>query len=104
MDARDVPHAYGLARRQLEAEEVLESPAQPLAPRVRCHPSELPLVYEDAPGVRLIEPGQELHEGRLAGAVLADDRDHGASGQREGDVLENAPRRGGIGERDVVEA
>ena len=31
---------------------------------------------EDSAGVRLIDPGQDPHQGRLAGAVLADQPDH----------------------------
>jgi hypothetical protein len=42
--------------------------------------------HADRPGARLDEAQHELEEGRLAGPVMADERDHRAGRQRERDV------------------
>ena len=47
---------------------------------------------------------EQLHERRLAGAVLADDGDDRAGRQREVDVVEHEALGAGIGERHVLEA
>ena len=41
----------------------------------------------DRPFIRALHAVEDLHQGRLARTVLADDRVHGATPHREGDVL-----------------
>ena len=49
-------------------------------------------------GGGLVHFGEQLDQGRLAGAVLADDGDHRACGQQQGYVVEDQPGRAWIGE------
>src|SRR5206468_3640903 len=44
-------------------------------------------VQEDLPGVGLVEPVEDVHQRRLAGAVLAEERMHLAGGELEGDMV-----------------
>ena len=64
---------------------------------------EVDAVDLDAPRGRVVEPGQQLDQGGLAGAVLADDGHDGAGGQVEGDVVEHEAVGPGVAERHVVE-
>ena len=63
------------------------------------------VVDEDPAGGGHVHLGQQLDEGRLAGAVLAHHRDHRPRGQVQVDVLEHQPVAGSrVGEGDAVEA
>jgi hypothetical protein len=75
-------------RAELETEEVLEGPGQPLPPGVCRHPPERSAVNGDLAGRRLIHLGKQLDQGGLARAVLTDDRDHRAGRQVQADVVE----------------
>ena len=101
---RHVADAHGVAGPELEAEEVLERARQPRAPLVRGHAGQLDAVHQDPAGGRLVELGEELHQRRLAGAVLADDGDDRAGGQLEIHIVQHQALGAGIGERDVLEA
>jgi hypothetical protein len=46
-----------------------------------------PAVQGDGPGVGLVESGQDVHEGRLARPVLADQRQHLAAPDLQGHVV-----------------
>ena len=87
----------------LEPEEVLERAREAAAPLVGREPFEIDAVDGDAAFGRLVEAAQQLHECRLPGAVLADERDHRPGAQLEVDVVEH-PRVGPrIPERHVLE-
>ena len=90
VDAVEVADADAAAGEVLEAEEVLEGARQPLAPRGRrdARRGRAPSTVTRPDG-RVVEAAQQLHERRLAGAVLADEGDDGAGRQREVDVVEH---------------
>jgi len=52
----------------------------------------------NAPGVRLLNAGQDLHQRALAGAILTDDRQHLASVDRHAHALERADARIRLGQ------
>ena len=56
--------------------------------RVRPKPDDGRALEDDAPAVRLYEPRDHVEERGLAGAVRADEPDHGASRHDEVDVVE----------------
>ena len=104
LDARDITQPDTVAGAQLEAKEVLKGAGEPRAPRVGADALERHVVDEDAPGRGLVHPGEELHQCRLAGTVLADDGDDGARGQLHVHILENRAGGARIGEAHVLEA
>ena len=53
----------------------------------------------DAAGVRLIDPGEELEEGALSGAVSSDHSEELAAPDLEGDVAEDLKGRSGLPDR-----
>ncbi len=71
---------------------------------VRRHAGERRVVHEDGARRGLVHLGEQLDERRLARAVLAHDGDDRPRGQRQRHVVEDEPRRAGVGERDVLEA
>ena len=83
--------------------EVLEPGRRPRAPRLDVDRREVDTVDEDPPPGRRVEPVQQLHDRRLARTVLADERDDGARGQVEGDVLQHLRIQSRVREIDVVE-
>ena len=104
VQARHVAEADGLARAELEAEEVLERAGQARPPLVGGHAGERRVVDEDRARRRLVHLRQQLDQRRLAGAVLADDGDDRAGRQRQRHVVEHQARRARVGERHVLEA
>ena len=60
-------------------------------------------VEQDAAFVRVVEPGQQLHQGGLAGAVLADQRHHLAGLEREVEMAHRPALGAGIDEADILE-
>ena len=93
VQARHVAEADRLAGAELEAEEILERAGQPRAPLVGRHARERRVVHEDRARRRLVHLREQLDQRRLAGAVLADDGDDRAGGQRQRHVVEHEPRR-----------
>ena len=73
-----------VAQRQLEADEVLEDGGDPRAPGVEVEVAQVDAVDLDRAGLRVVEPAEQLGQGGLAGAVLADDRQRGPG--RDGEV------------------
>ena len=59
-------------------------------------PGDRHAVQLDGAAVRLIHAGDEVHERRLAGAVLADQRVHLAAPDLEGDVIDGPDAREGL--------
>ena len=60
-------------------------------------------VEQDAAFVRIVEAREQLHERRLAGAVLADQREHLAGMQREVQVAHRPALGARIAEADILE-
>ena len=104
VEPRQVADADGVARPELEPEEVLKRAGEPRTPRIRRHARELDAVDQDAPAGRLIQAAQELHQRRLAGAVLPHDGDHRARLEMQVHVVEHEALGAGIGEGHVLEA
>src|SRR5678816_1214596 len=77
----NIANPDGLPREELEPEEILERTRHSLAPTVRRHPPQRRVVHEDLAVAGVVHLREQLHERRLAGAVLADDRDHQAGGR-----------------------
>ena len=59
------------------------------APRREIELAQVDAVDLDRAGLRVVQPAQQLGERRLAGAVLADDGERRAGGNREVEVLEH---------------
>ena len=97
-DASQLAEPDRLLRGQLEADEVLEGTGQAFAPDRHREGRQVGAVHLDPPRVRVVEPGEQLDERRLAGAVLAHDRDHRAGRQVQRHVVEHRPVGAGIGE------
>ena len=87
------PHADVLARREQVALEVLEDDRDRGAELVAVDLGDVDVVPEHAPVVGPVEPRDDLRERRLAGAVLADERDHLAPLDLERDAVERGPVR-----------
>src|SRR5271167_3911424 len=68
----------GMARAELEAEEVLERPREARAPFLGANPREVHAIHHYASLVRLVEVAQQLHQRALARTVLADNGHHRA--------------------------
>jgi len=73
VQSRDVAQAHRVAGSKLEAEKVLKRTRHPRAPLVGGHARERLVVDRDGARGRLVELAEQLDEGALAGAVLADD-------------------------------
>src|SRR5947207_601026 len=73
-DTRTVMRPLPFAK--FEPEEILERAGEPCTPLVSRHARERRVVDRDRSGRRLVHLREQLDERRLAGAVLADDRDH----------------------------
>ena len=99
----EVPDPDRLLGTQLEAEEVLEGAGQAVPPQGHGHRREVDAVDLDAPRGRVVEPGEQLDQGGLPGAVVTDDGDDSTGGQVEGDVVEDQAVGPGVAERHVVE-
>ena len=104
VEAGHIADAHGMARPELEPEEILKRAGEPRPPFVGAHAREVDAIHQDATAGRLVQPAQELHERGLAGAVLADDGDHRAGLQIQADIVEHAALRARIGEGHVLEA
>ena len=102
--ARHVADAHGVARHELEPEEILKRARDARPPEIRRHARSSPPSTKNPPAGRLIQPAQELHQRRLAGAILAHDRDHRAGLEMQVHVIEHEAVGAGIGERHVLEA
>ena len=90
-------------QRQLEPDEVLEDRGQPRPPLRHVQLAQVHAVHFDCAGLRVVEPAQQLRQGRLAGAVLPDDRQRRTGGDCEVESLEHRPAAG-IGKGDAAEA
>ena len=85
------------------ADEVLEDDADMGAQILDGEVPEVDAVDQDAALVGIVEPGQQLDDGGLAGAVLADQRQRLAGLQREVQAAHRPALGVGIAEADILE-
>ena len=78
--------------------------ATPRPPGVEVELAQVDAVDLDRAGLRVVEPAEQLGERGLAGAVLADDGQRRAGGDRQVEALEHRPAAGRVGEGDIAEA
>ena len=97
------PTAILSPAREVVAHEVLEDDAHAAAQLLEVVFAEVVAVEQDAALVRVVEPGQQLHQRRLAGAVLADQRHHLARLQGEAEMADRPALGAGIDEADILE-
>src|SRR6185437_11371339 len=83
-----VTRSHVLADAHLVAGEILENHADPLPQRALIEAREVFAVEENPAARRRIEPCQQLDERRLAGAVLAHERQAGAGLEVQCHILE----------------
>src|SRR5437867_798423 len=100
---RSAPGSHVIAQRQLEAHEVLKHGGQARAPPVQLQGAEVHAVHLYGAILRIIQPAQELGDGSLPGAVLADDGERRAGWDREVEPRQHGLARGRVRERDVAE-
>src|SRR5437870_10277210 len=100
----DAPDADVLAHLELVLIEILEDDAEAREEIVAIPIAEVAAVEEDAAFGRLVETRDELHERRLARAVLPDEREALTARQEERDVAEHPLLRARILEAHVLEA
>ncbi len=98
-----VARAYVLSHEHLIPGEVLENHSDTLAQRRLVPLRQIASVEKNVAGGRLIEPSQEFDQSRLAGAVLADQRQARARPQVQTDMLERRRVRTRIHEAHVLE-
>jgi hypothetical protein len=97
-------HAHVVADARGEQQRVLLH-----EPDVRAEPAEVEgaqgaAVQQDVPGTRVVEALDELHDGRLAAARRADERDGGACGHDERESAQHGRvGPGGVGKVDVAQ-
>src|SRR5450756_302632 len=99
----DVADPDVLARRELVLGVVLEDHAHLAAQVAGRELAQVDAVDRDRPGLRAVEPAEELHECGLAGAVRAHQRDDLAGFDVQRDSVNRGPRRLGVLERHSVE-
>ena len=92
-----------VGRGEVIADEVLEDDADVGAQRDQVVLAQVVAVEQDAALVGVVEPREQLDERGLAGAVLADERQHLAGVQRERQVAHRPALGAGIAEADVLE-
>ena len=97
-----VPERDVLADRALEEPRVLEHHPDAGAELVAAHLRDVATVEADRTAVELVEPHDQVHEGGLARAGRADDRDRGAGLGDKVQVADEGLVRV-VGEPDVVE-
>ena len=93
-----------IAQRQLQADEVLEHGRDARAPRREIELAKVDAVDLDRARLRIVQPAQQLCERGLARAVLSDDGERRAGGDREIEMLQNRRRPPRVREGDIAEA
>ena len=91
------------AAREIVADEILEDDAHVAAQRIEIVVAQVVAVEQDAAFVGIVEAGEQLHQRRLAGAVLAHQRQHLAGIQREAEIADRPSLGAGIPEADILE-
>ncbi len=91
-----------LAHGRGEEERLLRDDADLAAQRAQRHVADVDAVERDAAGRHVVEARHERGERRLAGAGVADQRDRGAGGDVEVDVLQHRLALA-VRERDALE-
>ena len=93
-----------LAHEELVLVEVLEDDADAAAQLVRVPVAQIAPVEQHAALGRVVEAREQLDERRLAGAVLADEREALAPRHEEIDAAQRPAFGVGVAEADVLEA
>src|SRR5215472_16934632 len=88
----------GMARAELEAEEVLERPRETRTPFAGANPREVHAIHQYASLVGLVESAEQLHQCAFAGAVLAHNGDYRAGLEFEAYIIEHPALGAGIRE------
>ena len=83
---RSAGRSHVVAQRQLEADEVLKDGGHARAPAVKVQGAKVNTVHLDGAVLRVIEPAKKLRDRGLTGAVLADDGERRAGGNRQVEV------------------
>jgi hypothetical protein len=96
------PHPDVLADLELVLVEVLEENPEAAAQRPGVPVAHVTTVDQDAPLGRLVEPGEQLHQGGLARAVLPDERQALSRGDGQRDVPQGPRLLAGVTEADVL--
>jgi hypothetical protein len=99
----DASHRDVFGGRQVVAHEVLEDDPDVRAQRLQVVLAKVVAVEKDPPLVRVIEPREQLHERRLAGAVLAHEGQDLTRAERERQVAHGPAVRPGVAEAHVLE-
>lgn len=92
-----------VAQGQRELGWILRHDGDPLAPGVMVDRGEVDVVPANGPGGRTVEFGEQLGEGRFAGAVVADDGDDLPVCDAQRDAGQRVRRGPGVAEADLVE-
>ena len=92
-----------VARGEVVAHEILEDDAHAAAQLFDVVFAEVMAVEQDAALVRVVQTCQQLHQGGLAGAVLAHQRHHLARLEGEAEMAHRPARGAGIDEADILE-
>ena len=103
VDAVEIAGAHRFPQHELEVGVVLERRGGAAAPGPQVEERERGAVDVDGPAGGLVHAGEELDEGGLAGAVVADDAEDRAGGDVQPDVGEDVAVGPGIAERQAVE-
>ena len=88
---------------EIVADEILEDDAHVSAQRTEIVLAQIVAIEQDATFVGIVQAGEELHERRLAGAVLTNQGDNLAGMQREAEMAYRPSLGAGIPEADVLE-
>src|SRR6267142_1694780 len=98
---KSVPPSYPRARIVSSVANFV-APADARAPRREIELANIHSVDLDRTGLRIVQPAQELCDRGLAGAVLSNDGERRAGGNREIEVLQHGRARR-VRERDIAE-
>ena len=103
VEARQIADVDGVPRPELESKEILKRAGDARAPAIGRHARQIDAVDQDAPAGGPIQPAQQLHQRRLAGAIFTCYRDHRSGREVNGHVGQREAIRAGIRERDAIE-
>ena len=92
-----------VAGRQVVADEVLEDHADVAAKAVEVVVAQVVAIEQNPAFVRVVQPRQQLDQRRLAGAILADERDDFAAAKGEGQMPHRPALRARVNEANVFE-
>ena len=92
-----------VAGAEIVADEILENDAQVATQRFEIVFAQVMAIEQDSALDGIVEPGQKLHQGCLAGAVFADQCQHFAGVKGKAEMAYRPSLRAGIAKSDVFE-